>query len=92
MPNPMRVPERFCDPEKIIKTLSPSDEICARTEVRAPLVMPTIEITAATPMTMPRMVSVERILFEESAQRHAHNGWDIHRSSLMVRSSRTFSL
>src|SRR5438132_158477 len=49
-------------------TFWPRLATCASTCALAPLPMPIIEMTAATPMMMPRAVSIERSLFRPSAR------------------------
>src|SRR5437899_7207758 len=55
-------------PEKIKITFSPRLAICASTCAVAPLPMPTMAITAPTPMMIPSAVSTERILFRRNAR------------------------
>src|SRR5437764_1154156 len=60
-------------PEKIRITFCPRLAICASTCAFAPFPMPTIAMTAATPMMIPSAVSTERILFRRSARRAMFN-------------------
>jgi len=67
-PQPVRMPLDVVLPEKMRITFCPRLAICASTCALAPLPMPTIAITAATPIMIPSAVSTERILFRRSAR------------------------
>src|SRR6202011_3899692 len=67
-PQPVRMPLDVVLPEKIRITFCPRLAICASTWALAPLPIPTIAMTAATPMMMPSAVSTERILFRRNAR------------------------
>ncbi len=67
-PQPVRIPLEVVLPEKIRITFCPRLAIWASTCAFAPLPMPTIAMTAATPMMMPSAVSTERILFRRRAR------------------------
>src|SRR5512146_2873835 len=64
----MRMPPRFTEPEATKSTLEPMAAIWSCTCRCAPWPTPTIAMTAATPMMMPSMVRLERILFRASAR------------------------
>jgi hypothetical protein len=51
----------------MVSRLSPKEAICVFTIFFAPSPIPTIAITAPTPMMIPSMVRLERILFRPSA-------------------------
>jgi hypothetical protein len=67
-PQPVRIPLDVVLPEKIKITFSPRLAICASTWALAPLPIPTMAMTAPTPMMIPSAVSTERILFRRSAR------------------------
>src|SRR6266478_2199097 len=69
LPQPVCTPPRETLPEKMRMTFWPRLAICASTWLFAPLVMPTAEMTALTPMMMPSIVSTVRILFRLSARK-----------------------
>jgi hypothetical protein len=56
-----------CCPGITVSSVVPSDEMRSFTAVCAPVPIATIAMTAATPMTMPSIVSTERSLFARSA-------------------------
>src|SRR6266700_3171229 len=68
LPQPVRMPLEVVLPEKMRITFCPRLAICASTCDFAPLPIPTIAITAPTPMIMPSAVSTERILFRRKAR------------------------
>src|SRR5207247_551380 len=72
-PQPVRMPLEVVLPEKIRMTFCPRLAICASTCALAPLPIPTIAITAPTPMIIPSAVSTERILFRRSARKATLN-------------------
>ena len=69
LPQPVRTPLAVMLPEKIRITFSPRLAICASTCAFAPLPMPTIAMTAPTPMMMPSTVRTERSLFRRRARK-----------------------
>src|SRR6266508_5103568 len=67
-PQPVRIPLEVVLPEKMRITFCPRLAICASTCAFAPLPIPTIAITAPTPMMIPSAVNTERILFRRRAR------------------------
>src|SRR6266516_4316946 len=67
-PQPVRIPLEVVLPEKTKITFCPRLAICASTCAFAPLPIPTMAMTAPTPMLIPRAVSTERILFRRNAR------------------------
>src|SRR6266436_8085654 len=67
-PQPVRIPLEVVLPEKTKITFCPRLAICASTCAFAPLPIPTMAMTAPTPMMIPRAVSTERILFRRNAR------------------------
>ena len=73
-PAPSRAPPCVTLPGVTMARFAPSERICRSTRLRAPEPIATMAITAATPMTMPSMVSRLRRAFAmmaESAERMA---------------------
>ena len=68
-PHPLRTPPAEKLPEKTRMTFCPRLAICASTCDFAPLPMPTMAMTAPTPMMMPSAVSVERSLLRRNARK-----------------------
>ena len=68
-PQPLRTPPLDQFPANTRTTFCPRLAICASTCDFAPLPIPTMAMTAPTPMMMPSAVSVERILLRRSARR-----------------------
>src|SRR5262245_62535402 len=66
-PVKIRAPDCVATPGNTIRKLEPSEEICAWMAAWEPWPTPIIAITQATPMMMPRAVSVERILLRAIA-------------------------
>src|ERR1700675_3040164 len=64
----MRRPPRFTVPLPTKSRLEPMAAICCCTCCCAPWPSPTMAITAPTPMMMPSMVRMERILLRASAR------------------------
>src|SRR5579872_3816462 len=62
---PFRAPPRPPKPLNTVSELVPSELSCACTACEDPLPTATTRITAPTPMSMPRVVSAERSLFEK---------------------------
>src|SRR5579884_1184466 len=69
LPHPNLRPPKFLEPELTKSMLEPRFAICFCTVWSAPCPIPTIAITAPTPMMMPSMVRTERILFRASARK-----------------------
>jgi len=67
-PQPLRTPLLDQFPEKMSTTFCPRLAICASTCDFAPVPIPTMAMTALTPMMMPRAVSVERSLLRRNAR------------------------
>ena len=68
-PLPKRTPPWVTLPGRITRRLAPSDLIRPTTSSRAPPPIETVAMTAATPMTMPSMVRMERSLWALSASK-----------------------
>ena len=68
-PKPVWTPPRLMLPEKTRMTFWPRAAMRASTWALAPLPMPTMAMTAPTPMMMPSMVRTVRILFRRSARK-----------------------
>ena len=63
LPKPDRSPPDVVLPGRIIIRFEPMEAICAEIRSLAPAPIATIAITAATPMIIPSIVRMERILF-----------------------------
>ena len=66
-PMPPRMPPDLLEPEKSRITLVPEASIIERMRSLAPSPIDTMQITAATPMMMPRAVRLERSVLRRSA-------------------------
>ena len=69
VPDPMRAPPDEVEPENTISRLLPMELISLEIRWRAAAPMDSMAITAATPMMMPSMVRLERILLARRARR-----------------------
>ena len=62
VPNPIRTPPEVAEADLIIKRLLPMDSISFAIFLLAPEPTASIMITALTPIIMPKLVKIERIL------------------------------
>ncbi len=67
-PAPPRTPPVWLEPERTMSRLVPMDSKVCCTRARAPAPMDVIATTAATPITTPRAVRIERILLRSRAR------------------------
>ena len=72
------------EPAVIMIRFVPAELICCSTDVRAPVPIDTMLMTAATPMIMPRVVSTVRSLLRDSAISAIRSVMSIDTSHLLV--------
>ena len=63
VPNPIRTPPEFAEAERTIRRFEPMDSISFAIFSHAPVPTASIIMTALTPIIIPKLVSIERILF-----------------------------